>query len=75
MSIVRMREIIEVSFKEKYENFVGTLETVRNREVIEGRGLWRDLYAEGNLRFKIASPQTPGGGDTAIYGLYRYVPL
>ena len=24
MSIVRIREIIEVSFKEKYENFVGT---------------------------------------------------
>ena len=61
MSIVRIREIIEVSFKEKYENFVGTLETVRNREVIEGRGLWRDLYTEGNLRFKIASPQTSFG--------------
>ena len=39
MSIVRIREIIEVYFKEKYENFVGTLETVRNREVIEGWGL------------------------------------
>ena len=39
MSIVRIREIIEVYFKEKYEIFVGTLETVRNREVIEGWGL------------------------------------
>ena len=46
MSIVRIREIIEVSFKEKYENFVGTLETVRNREVIEGRGLWTYIRRE-----------------------------
>ena len=38
MSVLKRVRIIEVSLKKIYENFVGTVEAVRNREVSVPRG-------------------------------------
>ena len=33
------------------------------------------LHKNGPINFDVRSPIRRGGGGTAIYGLYRYVPL
>ena len=44
LSVLERIRIIEVFLKQIYENFVGTLETVRNREVSVPRGSTVVLY-------------------------------